>query len=254
MGHPWPWQKEAARSLGRTPEEVFRAIPVEEWTAAMQAQGVEKAVLTVRLDRPAAEIVKLAEDHPDRFVLSALVDPRQGMKALRALDSLARQTPLKLARVIPCTLGVGPDDRCYYPLYARCIDLGLPLSVNTGIPGPPLPARWQDPILLDEVCLFFPELVLIMAHGADPWWEVAIRLMLRHPNLYLMTSAYAPRYLPDSLLHFMNTRGPHKVMFATDFPFLTWERCLAEALALPLKPESLQAYLYENACRLFFAS
>jgi len=101
------------------------------------------------------------------------------------------------------------------------------------------------------VCLFYPELKLIMAHGADPWWGEAIRLLLKYPNLYMMTSAYAPKYLPQELIHFMNTRGAHKVLFASDHPFLSFERCLTEAVALPLREGVLARYLRENALALF---
>ena len=62
---------------------------------------------------------------------------------------------------------------------------------------------------------------LIMAHGADPWWGEAIRLLLKYPNLYMMTSAYAPKYLPAELIQFMNTRGTQKVLFASDHPVLS---------------------------------
>jgi predicted TIM-barrel fold metal-dependent hydrolase len=107
---------------------------------------------------------------------------------------------------------------------------------------------------LDEVCLFFPELRLIMAHGADPWWDVAIRLLLKYPNLSMMTSAYAPKYLPASLLHFMRTRGGDKVMFASDYPFLSMERCRSEVEALELDPETRHNFLFGNAHRAFFAA
>jgi predicted TIM-barrel fold metal-dependent hydrolase len=91
-----------------------------------------------------------------------------------------------------------------------------------------------------------------MAHGADPWWAVAIRLMLKYPNLYLMTSAYAPRYLPPELIHFMNTRGRDKIIFASDHPVLSMERCIQEAQALDLREGVLDRYLYANASRVFF--
>ena len=81
-----------------------------------------------------------------------------------------------------------------------------------------MPAEPQRPLYLDEVCLFYPELKLVMAHGADPWWGEAIRLLLKYPNLYMMTSAYAPKYLPPELIHFMNTRGAHKVLFHHFYP------------------------------------
>jgi predicted TIM-barrel fold metal-dependent hydrolase len=98
----------------------------------------------------------------------------------------------------------------------------------------------------------FPELKLCMIHGADPWWDVAIRLMIKYGNLRLMTSAWSPRHLPQSLLHFMSTRGKGRVMFASDSPVLSITRCIKEAAALELPPEVLDAYLYQNAQDFFF--
>jgi len=91
-----------------------------------------------------------------------------------------------------------------------------------------------------------------MAHGADPWWDVAIRLMIKYHNLRLMTSAWSPKRLPESLLHFMRTRGKDRIMFASDSPVLSMTRCLAEAEQLDLDPEVLDAYLYANAQEFFF--
>jgi hypothetical protein len=173
---------------------------------------------------------------PDRRVLGVHVDPRGLMKATRALASIAGSEPVVLARITPFYFDLAPDQSAYYPIYAKCIALGLPLAINTGIPGPPAPAACQNPIHLDRVCLDFPELVLVMAHGADPWWNVAIRLMLECRNLYLKTSAYAPKYFPPELLHFMNTRGQDKGIFASDHPALSMERALGEARALELRP------------------
>ena len=89
-----------------------------------------------------------------------------------------------------------PSDAVYYPLYTKCCELELPLCMNTGLPGPPIPGEVQNPIHLDRVCVRFPELKLCMMHGADPWWDVAIRLMIKYANLRLMTSAWSPRHLP----------------------------------------------------------
>jgi predicted TIM-barrel fold metal-dependent hydrolase len=91
-----------------------------------------------------------------------------------------------------------------------------------------------------------------MIHGADPWWDTAIRLMLKYPNLHLMTSAWAPKYLPQSLLHFMRTRGKEKVIFASDAPVLSITRTVGEAVKLDLPPEVMDNYLYANAQRFFF--
>jgi predicted TIM-barrel fold metal-dependent hydrolase len=91
-----------------------------------------------------------------------------------------------------------------------------------------------------------------MAHGADPWWEVAIRLMLKYKNLYLMTSAYLPKYFPPTLLHFMNTRGQDKILCASDHPVLAMKRCLDEALKLDLREGVLDKFVRGNAEGLFF--
>ena len=110
----------------------------------------------------------------------------------------------------------------------------------------------QHPMHLDDVCLFFPELKLVMAHGADPWWREAFRLMLKYPNLHLMTSAFAPKYFPPELLQFMNTRGKDRILFASDHPVLSMERCVTEAWALDLRDGVLDKFLYANAARLFW--
>jgi predicted TIM-barrel fold metal-dependent hydrolase len=231
-------------------EAIFKDISMNEMLALMDKCGVENSVLSLRGQNPSPAVLEMARARPDRFTLAVYVDPRRGMPALRELASLVRDEPVVLCRLVPFMTNTPPDDKAYYPVYAKCIELGLPVSVNTGIPGPPAPGKVQDPLLLDEVCLFFPELTLIMAHGADPWWNVAIRLMLKYKNLYLMTSAYAPRYFPAELIHFMNTRGKDKIMFASDHPVLGMDRCIAEAEALDLREGVLEKFLYDNANRV----
>jgi uncharacterized protein len=234
-------------------DAIFRDFSVEEMVEIMDRTGVEKAIVTTMAEEPSDYVLQFPKERPDRFVLSLSVDPRRGMAAVRAVEQLAKEHPVALARVTPFLINLPPDDRAYYPLYAKCIELDLPISVNTGIPGPPAPGRCQDPMYLDEVCLFFPDLKLVMAHGADPWWDVAIRLMIKYHNLYLMTSAYAPRYFPPQLIHFMNTRGQDKIIFATDHPVLSIERCIQEAQQLDLREGVLDKFLYANAERLFFS-
>jgi predicted TIM-barrel fold metal-dependent hydrolase len=220
----------------------------------MDEVGVEKAILSVSASRPSEHVLSFTRAAPERFALAAGVDPTGLVKELRRLEALVHEHPVAMARVVPFQHDLPPTDPVYYPLYAKCVELDLPISINTGIPGPPVPGECQHPMYLDRVCLHFPELRICMAHGADPWWGVAIRLMIKYRNLHLMTSAYAPKYLPPELVHYMNTRGRDKIIFASDHPVLPFRRCIEEAKSLDLRPGVLDRYLFANAERLFFSA
>jgi predicted TIM-barrel fold metal-dependent hydrolase len=253
LGRP-DYLAEVARSYFKQGEDFFRDYSVEEILATMDALGIEKAILSTEAQRPQEHVLSFVSARPDRFFLGAHLDPRNGMNETRALERFHREQPnLVLARITPFYLDVPPNDAIYYPVYAKCIELGLPITINTGIPGPPAPGECQHPMHLDKVCLHFPELQLVMAHGADPWWNEACRLMLKYQNLSMMTSAYLPKYFPPELIHFMNTRGSGKVMFASDHPAIQMERCLKEAQQLDLREGVLEKFLYENAQRVFFS-
>ena len=233
--------------------DFFRSFTPEEMLEIMDEHGVEKAIISTGGDDSNPRPLDFVERFPERFALSVSVNPLGFMSEIRRLESMTRNYPCALARVVPFGIQVAPSDASYYPLYAKCIELDLALSINTGLPGPPVPGACQDPMHLDLVCFRFPELKLCMAHGADPWWGVAIRLMIKYKNLHLMTSAYSPKRLPSELLHFMNTRGQDKIIWASDHPALTMQRTITEAWDLDLRDGVLDKYLYANADRLFFS-
>ena len=235
----------------------FSSPELDQLLEDMDAQGVEKAILMTQVGMTAADsrAIRFAEERPDKFKLGVggfnLLRP---MKAIRSLQSFVETNPVAYASVGPSFWGDGmypPTDAVYFPLYAKCCELDLPLCMNTGIPGPPLPAEPQNPIYHDRVCYRFPELKLCMIHGAEPWWDIAIRLMIKYPNTRLMTSAWSPKYLPESLLHFMRTRGKTRIIWASDYPVLSFERTLGEAAALDLPDEVRDNWLYGNAAEYF---
>jgi predicted TIM-barrel fold metal-dependent hydrolase len=221
----------------------------------MDAHGVERAILLSNLRAEKDRGQRYAAERPDRFALGVgglnLLRP---VPALRELAAFAKDHRVAYVSVGPSFWGDGmypPSDAVYYPLYAKCCELDLPVCLNTGIPGPPLPAEPQNPIHLDRVCIRFPELKLCMMHGADPWWDVAIRLMLKYRNLRLMTSAWSPKRLPDSLLHYMRTRGKERIIFASDSPALSMKRTLGEAAELDLPDDVRHQWLYQNGKSFF---
>jgi uncharacterized protein len=250
------WMVRVKEDYFKAGESMFTSRELPELLDEMDAMGVERCVLMTNLQTPSKRVLSFVDERPDRFHIGLgghnLLRP---MPNLRALESFVADHQVAYTVIGPSFWGDGmyaPSDAVYYPLYTKCCELELPLCMNTGLPGPPIPGEVQNPIHLDRVCVRFPELKLCMMHGADPWWDVAIRLMIKYANLRLMTSAWSPRHLPQSLLHFMSTRGKGRVMFASDSPVLSITRCVKEAAALELAPEVLDAYLYQNAQDFFF--
>ena len=177
-----------------------------------------------------------AADHqgPPRPLLRQL----RGRPQPRAWRASASSRPrckelgAKAATAFPA--GMSPqvpiNDKKFYPLYAKCVELDIPICVCAGIPGPRVPFECQNVAHIDEVCWFFPELKFVTRHGCEPWADLAVKLMLKWPNLYYSTSAFAPKYYPKDVIHYANTRGADKVMYAGYFPMgLTleriWTRC-----------------------------
>jgi uncharacterized protein len=250
------WMVRVKEDYFKAGQSMFTSRELDELLAEMDEHGVERAVILTNLYRPSKRALSFVDERPDRFSLGVgghnLLEP---MRNLRALEGFVRDHPVTYTIVGPSFWGDGmypPSDAVYYPLYTKCCELELPLCLNTGLPGPPIPGEAQNPIHLDRVCVRFPELKLCMAHGADPWWDTAIRLMIKYANLRLMTSAWSPRHLPPTLLHFMTTRGKNRVMFACDSPVLSIARCVKEATELDLPADVLDAYLYQNAQAFFF--
>lgn len=238
------------------PASLYAQVELGELTDEMDEHGVEKAVLMYSMAKPSKTALEFAGKCPDRFSLAINgVDLLHPVSSLRELESLVANLPVVYTTAGPSFWGDGqypPTDAAYYPLYYKCAELGLPLCMNTGLPGPPIPGEVQNPIYLDRVCYRFPELRLCMIHGADPWWDTAIRLLMKYRNLRLMTSAWSPKRLPDSLIHFMRTRGKDKIIFGSDWPVLRMSRVVPEALALELPGDVLDNYLYNNAQEFFF--
>ena len=231
-----------------TGEEDFIAYTVAE----MDKYNIRKAMLDVDEDN---EVSKEAlARYPDRFFGSLSVDPNRGMDEVRKIVRLHKKFNLKAVTGFPSgTCPQAPiNDKKWYPIYAKLVELDLPFCVCVGVPGPRLPLECQKVELLDEVCWFFPELKVVMRHGAEPWTAMACKLMLKYPNLYYSTSAFAPSHYPEDIVQFANKRGADKIMYAGYFPMgLSLERIFRELQEVPFKEHVWPKFLWENAARVF---
>jgi len=223
----------------------------------MDVAGIERMFITswMRPGRTLASNDRVAEfvrDFPDRLLGIAGVDLASPVRAVRELDRAVRDLNFKALRVIPWLWNLPPNDRLYYPLYVKCIELEIPFCTQVGHTGPLMPSETGRPIpYIDEVALTFPELRIVCGHIGYPWTDEMIALAWKHEHVYIDTSAYLPRYYPPQLLQFMNSNGQDKVLFGTNFPMLDLKKCAEQALALDLKPEARTKFLSSNARRVF---
>jgi predicted TIM-barrel fold metal-dependent hydrolase len=218
----------------------------------MDKHGIEKAMVGVNFTNPVT--TRGVKEHPDRFFGSYEVNPNRGMEGVRDLRRAVEELGVKAATAFPagCYPQVPINDKKFYPYYAACIDLDIPICVCAGVPGPRVPMGAQDVALIDEVCWYFPELKFVTRHGCEPWTELAVKLMLKYSNLYYSTSAFAPKYYPKAIIDYANTRGADKIMYAGYFPMgLSLDRIFRDMPNVPLKDEVWPKFLRENAMRVF---
>jgi len=196
---------------------------------------------------------KALRDYPDRFVACGWVDPNKGMDGIRAMVQQREEFGVRAFTAFNSGYNpqVGIDDALMYPIYAKCVELGVPIFSCAGVPGPRLPMWPQEVSRVDQVMYDFPELVFVTRHGCEPWEELAIKLMLKWPNLYYSTSAFAPKHYPQKIIDYANSRGADKIMYAGYFPFgLTVERIMTDMPDVGFKEEVWPKFLRENAKRV----
>jgi uncharacterized protein len=249
-----------SREMFKMPAEyMFKAIPTvrdsEDYIGIaldeMDKYGIEKAMISVRFGNPLG--ARAMKEHPTRFIPSFAVNPNLGMEGVRELRRAVDEFGVKAATAFPagCVPQVPINDKKFFPIYAACIDLDIPIFVCAGVPGPRVPAACQDVSLIDEVCWFFPELRFVTRHGCEPWTDLMVKLMLKYPNLYYSTSAFAPKHYPKDIVDFANTRGTEKILYAGYFPMgLSLERIFKDMPAVAFRDHVWPKFLRENAMRV----
>ncbi len=217
----------------------------------MDKYNIERALIGVSFTDEVSQ--RALREHPDRFLASCATEPNRGMEDIRDIVRLHEEFDIKAVSAFPagCVPQVPIDDKRFYPVYAKCVELDIPIFTCVGVPGPRIPMACQHVELIDEVMWFFPDLKFVMRHGAEPWEELAVKLMLKWPNLYYSTSAFAPRYYPKAIVDYANTRGADKILYAGYFPMgLSLERIFADMPGVPFRDHVWPKFLHENARRL----
>ena len=193
---------------------------------------------------------KALKDHADRFVGQGSVDPNKGMDGIRSMVRQYEEFGVRSFGAFNAGYNpqVGISDPLMYPIYAKCVELDAPIFSCAGVPGPRFPMWPQEVRLIDQVMYDFPELVFVTRHGCEPWEDLAVKLMLKWPNLYYATTAFAPKYYPEAIIRYANSRGADKIIYGGYFPMgLSVERIMTDMKDLPLKDAVWPKFLRDNA-------
>lgn len=232
------------------PKDLPTSDPVSVTLHEMDRFGIEIGLIGVA-DETSRKALK---NHPRRYVgASNIDDPNDVTGSVRKLRQEYEEFGVKAATVFPAGTfpQVAIDDPKMYPVYQTCVDLGIPIFCCAGVPGPRLKFSPQEVSRIDVVMYDFPELVFVTRHGCEPWEQLAAKLMLKWPNLYYSTSAFAPRYYPREIIDYANTRGADKIIYGGYFPMgLSLERIFSDMPSVPFKDEVWPKFLSGNARRV----
>lgn len=250
-----PWIKTLNRWTGKSGDEppVTTAITL----AAMDAAGVEIALISAWCGPTGwlirnEEVAEAVAEAPDRLRGLLSVDLNDPMGAVRTIRKLADDRAFVGVRVVPWLWDLPPNDRRYYPVYAACIDAGLPFCTQIGHTGPLCRSEPGRPIpYLDDVLLDFPELVVVGGHVGFPWIDEVLSLARKYPNFYIDTSAYTVARLPENLVGYMRGPGAGRVLFGTNWPMISPQHALAAIDELNLGDQARDLFLGGAARKVF---
>ncbi|GAB4181593.1 MAG: amidohydrolase family protein [Thalassobaculales bacterium] len=265
LSHRPAWRDSFFQGKVKGNRELAGPLPLPAMLKRMDAAGIERAFLVApksgRLGHPACYhlpyglVAAAVKAHPDRFCGLAGIDPTEGMAGVRALQHAVEDLGFIGAHAYPHWFELPPDHARWYPFYAKCVELGVPIQLQVGqslIYDAGYPCRSVGrPITLDAVACDFPELVLVGIHVGIPWHEEMIAMAWKHPNVYIGLDAHSPRYWPEPVVRYLNSYGQDKVLFGTDFPVLDFARTRAEIEALELKPQVRAKFFRDNARRIY---
>jgi predicted TIM-barrel fold metal-dependent hydrolase len=234
----------------QVPKDLPTDDPVAVTLSEMDRFGIELGLITVGDDSGRAALQR----YPDRFIPAGSIrDPNDVVGSVQAMRRNYEEFGIRAVTAFPA--GTFPqvpiDDPKMYPIYATCVELGIPIFVCAGIPGPRLKYSPQEVSRIDPVMYDFPDLVFITRHGCEPWQDLAVKLMLKWPNLYYSTSAFAPKHYPKAIIDYANSRGADKIIYAGYFPMgLSLERIFRDLPGVGFKDDVWPKFLSGNARRV----
>ena len=237
----------------------WQAQTLDRIVADLKARGVVKAVITGRDCRTTygfpdnnASVLEFCRSYPDMFLGFWGIDPHKGMDAVREVEKVVREYGMKGIATDPYLAHISPCEARYYPVYAKCCELGVPVFI-TMAPPPQVPGAVMactDPRDVDVVARDFPELKIVMSHGGYPYVQEAIYACYRNKNVYMDISEYEAAPMCETYISAMKTMIADKVVFASAHPFVEQGECLANYAAMDLSDEVREKIMFRNAAKV----
>jgi len=242
-----------------TERRMERAMSEADFVAMLKEAGVSKACIGTGRAASLEHTCALAAKYPDLFIPWARISPHEGVDGVRRLERAVKELGLRGLEASTFRERLYANDKKYYPLYTKCVELGIPVRIYTTMNY--ASDRAMDlgrPIYLDEVARDFPELVIIAGLAGWPWVPELVGLARRHRSVYIDFAAHRPKYLAqpgsgfEMLLQFGNTLLQDRILFASSWMTLgmPMKDIIAETEALPLKDSVRPKWMYRNAAGL----
>lgn len=198
----------------------------------------------------ARAIAELVQEAPDLLFGMFGINPLSRMAGVRDLAKSVREFGFRGAVVHPHGFGLAPDSREWFPFYAMCAELEVPVFILVGHAAEEMPSEPGRPLHLENIALYFPELKIIGCSGW-PWVTEMISMAWKFPNVYYGTSQFSPKRWPQDLRDFMAGNGRGKVLLGSGFPVLDHRRLLSEVQAMGFPEPAFSALVRDTAVRVF---
>ncbi|WP_049899068.1 amidohydrolase family protein [Halococcus agarilyticus] len=238
-----------------------RGMSADDFVAKMDAHGVAQVFVPalkfgnpdggMEIDVPHEWVADVAEAYPDRIRGMAGINPREGMDGVARLEEYVEDHGFVAGILEPYGWDLPLNHRQFYPFYAKCAELDVPVVMQVGHSAMRMPSGHGKPILLDDVALDFPDLDVVGCHTGWPWSKELEAMAWKHPNVYLGATAHAPKYWEENVVNFIRSRGQDKVVFGTDYPVLDYDTAIPQLDDLGLNATVERKLLSENARSLF---
>ena len=236
-----------------------KAMTNEQFLHMLEEAGVTYACIGTGRWASNEHTASLAKESKGRLIPWARIGPTEGMAGVRKLEHCVKELGFRGFVVSPFREKIYVNDKKYYPFYAKCVELNIPMRTHTSMNYATDRAMdFGRPIHLDEVARDFPEMTIIAGLGGWPWVPELVGLTRRHQNIYIDLAAHRPKYVKvpgsgfEMLLHFGNTVLQDKILFASSWMTLGFplKQVIQEMEELPRNEGVKKKWMYGNAARI----